>query len=96
MDKFFLLPLAVKGGRLRNKFKFKPLPLVPCIEFKGLGGKAKRNVTMMQIFATLFQVVKYSFANRSVREIIPLCVCMHVHIQILAVSYSCDYFAFQI
>eukprot|EP01036_Dinobryon_divergens_P025881 gene25881-34473_t len=55
----------VKGGRLRNKFKFKPLPLVPCIEFKGLGGKAKRNVTLMQVFATLFQVVKYSFANRS-------------------------------
>lgn len=56
------------GGRLRNKFKFKPLPLVPCIEFKGLGGKAKRNVTLMQIFATLFQVVKYSFANRSVSK----------------------------
>ena len=56
----------MKGSRLRNKFKFKPLPLVPCKEFKGLGGKAKRNIAMMQIFASLFQLLQFSYANRAV------------------------------
>jgi len=56
--------LTVKGSRLRNKFKFKPLPVVDCIEFKGLAGKMKRNVAMMQIFATLFKIIQHSYHNR--------------------------------
>lgn len=61
-----LASAAVKKKRRKHKFTVVPLPLVPCVQFRGLSGRSKQNMAMMQSFATLFKMVSQSFANRDV------------------------------
>jgi hypothetical protein len=51
----------------KNKvFKFQPLPIVSCVEFKGLSGKMKQNTAMLQIFATIYKIMSQCYGNREV------------------------------
>jgi len=61
-----LASAAVKKKRRKHKFTVTPLPLVPCVQFRGLSGRSKQNMAMMQSFATLFKMVSQSFGNRDV------------------------------
>lgn len=61
-----LASAAVKKKRRKHKFAITPLPLVPCVQFRGLSGKYKQNIAMQQSFATLYKMISQSFGNRDV------------------------------
>ena len=61
-----LASAAVKKKRKKHKFALTPLPLVPCVQFRGSSGRSKQSMGMMQSFATLFKMVAQSFGNRDV------------------------------
>jgi hypothetical protein len=61
-----LASAAVKKKRKKHKFALLPLPLVPCVQFRGSSGRSKQSMGMMQSFATLFKMVAQSFGNRDV------------------------------
>ena len=61
-----LASAAVKKKRRKHKFAIVPLPLVPCVQFRGLSGKYKQNIAMQQSFATLYKMISQSFGNRDV------------------------------
>lgn len=61
-----LASAAVKKKRRKHKFAIVSLPLVPCVQFRGLSGKYKQNIAMQQSFATLYKMISQSFANRDV------------------------------
>jgi hypothetical protein len=55
---------TMKRKKKRNKLTLVPLPLVPCVIFRGLSGKCKQNLAMMQSFATLFKMMSQNYGNR--------------------------------
>jgi hypothetical protein len=60
---------AAAGKRKKkrhHKLTLTPLPLVPCVVFRGLSGKSKQNLAMMQSFATLYKMVSQNYGNREV------------------------------
>jgi hypothetical protein len=53
-----------KKKRGKTKFVLQPLPLVPCIIFKGFSGKMRQNIALQQSFTTLFKMVTENYGNR--------------------------------
>jgi hypothetical protein len=53
-----------KKKRGKTKFVLQPLPLVPCIIFKGFSGKMRQNIALQQAFTTLFKMVTENYGNR--------------------------------
>lgn len=49
-----------------HKLAIAPLPLVPCVVFRGLSGKSKQNLAVTQSFATLYKMVSQNYGNRDV------------------------------
>ena len=49
-----------------HKLTIAPLPLVPCVQFRGLSGRSKQTLAMMQSFATMFKLISQNYGNRDV------------------------------
>lgn len=50
----------------KRKFELIPLPLVPCVQFRGFSGKIRQSTAMTQSFATLYKMVAQNYGNRDV------------------------------
>jgi hypothetical protein len=49
-----------------HKFTVVPLPMVPCVVFRGISGKIKQNMAVLQSFATLYKFISQNYGNRDV------------------------------
>lgn len=59
-------PFGANKRKKKRKFELVPLPLVPCVQFRGFSGKIRQSTAMTQSFATLYKMISQNFGNRDV------------------------------